>query len=453
MLVRHHRRPLLIVPVACAALLCFAATGAATALAVPGDVLNIVTGHYGSHVAPDDGIACAVATGGDIVTANEVGTGSGVYFPYVECWSPPVFYKWSAIESTDGRLEALAVGPSGSGFAVGRVDAGVNGTDYLVLQAGSGGSSTKTYDGPAHLEDMARAVAVASDGSVYVTGSSTAADGDRDIVTIKYGPVGDQQWVKRFNSPSNKDDVGNAVAVRGTALYVAGHAVRTKHGDDVVLIKYDRISGKRLWTRYYDDALHRDDSVAAMVVTRAGVFLAGSGKARIVAGGDALLLRFASTGALRWAKYSAGAKGGFDGWQDVAVQPGGHVAVTGRVYRSATGRDIATASFSTAGTLRWLRTMSTAGKRFDVGVAVGVDKATGRVYVGGVVSRSATGQDMAMIAYSSSGSTRWFTFTDGGAAGNDWINDCCVSAAGVYAVGAVADTTWDDEHALVKYEK
>lgn len=64
------------------------------------------------------------------------------------------------------------------------------------------------YDGPGNGDDSAYAMAVDTNGNVYVTGSSTAANG-QGCTTIKYSSTGTGLWTNRY-SPGT---AGSALAV------------------------------------------------------------------------------------------------------------------------------------------------------------------------------------------------------------------------------------------------
>jgi hypothetical protein len=83
------------------------------------------------------------------------------------------------------------------------------------------------------------ALAIDSANNSYVTGYSPGTNSLRDIVTIKYGPNGNQVWLQRYNGPGNGNDAGNAIAVDNNGnVYVAGYDTTTAGGTEMVLIKY-----------------------------------------------------------------------------------------------------------------------------------------------------------------------------------------------------------------------
>ncbi|MGZ4200148.1 MAG: hypothetical protein ACXVP1_08175, partial [Thermoleophilia bacterium] len=326
--------------VVCAALLCYAAASAAPALAAPGDFVWLWT-ETGTAAGFGQANACAVNPADRVVSVGSIPTGANSDEPVIrELASSKTPWYGATLSGDNGDLVALAVASSGDTCAVGSVVNPGHGRDFLIVQQSGATITTKVWDSAAHKEDRARAVALRADGSLFVTGLSKAADGSYDIAVVKYGPAGDRQWVKRFTSDRN--DIPYAVKVRGSALYVTGYADRRGHREDVVLLKYDATTGKRLWVRYYDDPHHLNDYPASMVVTGSGIFVAGGGRNSDAGGGDALLLRYLSNGTLKWTRYTAGASGMFDGWTAVAGAPDGSIVTTGYIWRKTTGDDIAT---------------------------------------------------------------------------------------------------------------
>jgi hypothetical protein len=92
----------------------------------------------------------------------------------------------------------------------------------------------------------ALALAVDSDNNSYVTGNSPDAKGTNDIVTIKYGPNGNQVWLQRYHGPGNGDDAGNAIAVDNNGnVYVTGYETTAAGGTEIVTIKYSPVTLQR----------------------------------------------------------------------------------------------------------------------------------------------------------------------------------------------------------------
>src|SRR6201999_1853261 len=73
-----------------------------------------------------------------------------------------------------------------------------------------------------------------------------------DVVTIKYGTSGQEQWVARYNSAANEEDGGRAIAVDGSSnVYVTG-VVGDGSGfnSSYLTIKYDPSGGVDWEDRY-----------------------------------------------------------------------------------------------------------------------------------------------------------------------------------------------------------
>jgi hypothetical protein len=103
--------------------------------------------------------------------------------------------------------------------------------DVSLMESGQGGdwaaSVTEAwvtrYNGPANGYDYAEALALDSQGSVYVTGQSTGSGTGSDYATLKYGPSGQLLWSNRYNGPGNSADYANALALDSQGnVYVTG---------------------------------------------------------------------------------------------------------------------------------------------------------------------------------------------------------------------------------------
>jgi hypothetical protein len=436
------------------------------ALAVPSAA---AAGTPGVHVWSDtvfnvggsgDETAVAVATdaaGYPIIVGNAVTSANGDFDIRYRSYDLNGILRWNAVGTTWSNPLNPASDDTAAGLVVdnahncvyvaGTTQGPTTGKDIVllkVLDIDSGGPFSgdliwaQTYASPRN--DEAEAVALDKYGNVYVTGGTRRADGSMDVLTVKYRPDGTRVWAKRHNNSLARFDRGRAIAVRGSAVYVAGVSNRKGHRDDLVLIRYT-LGGKRTWVRYYDDPLHRHESLSGMATTGGAVYLCGSGKFTNTRPGDALLVKYRADGRRLWARYVSGSRSGDDAWNDVAVDSKGRAHVTGFLHRSTTGDDIVTRVFTTSGRLSWQAGYSSTGSHVDAGRALAVDSA-GRTYVCGLRAGTLGDVDGVVIKYSARGATLWDTaYPDASVDpseidyGDDWFEDVVVAGSFVYAAG------------------
>src|SRR5215212_3920013 len=101
------------------------------------------------------------------------------------------------------------------------------------------------YDGPGNDLDVATAVALDTNGNVFVTGYSTGSGGDYDYATIKYSGAGVPLWTNRYNGPGNGGDQAYSVAVD-----TSGNVFVTGNSGHMATLKYSN-AGVPLWTNRY----------------------------------------------------------------------------------------------------------------------------------------------------------------------------------------------------------
>jgi len=91
----------------------------------------------------------------------------------------------------------------------------------------------------------ALALALDSANNSYVTGYSPLWGTSNDIVTIAYDTNGKQLWLQRYDGPAHGDDEGNAIAVDTNGnVYVAGYETPIGGGTEMVLIKYSLVTAR-----------------------------------------------------------------------------------------------------------------------------------------------------------------------------------------------------------------
>ncbi len=191
---------------------------------------------------------------------------------------------WYNAASVGDYGKAITLDASGSVYSAGSAwyDT-VKGRDLTIVKYWSSGSRrwVGTYDGPyGGRNDYDEALAATCDAghnAVYATGTSTAANGNFDIVTVKYDTLGTMAWASRYAGSAGSNDAAYAVALDAAGdVYVAGVSGESGNGMDMLLAKLDRQDGDTLWVRHYGGTAGGDDAANAVAVDAEGsVYMAG----------------------------------------------------------------------------------------------------------------------------------------------------------------------------------
>ena len=316
------------------------------------------------------------------------------------------------------------------------------GSDVFLAKYNASGAVQWPRRGSGTGGDQGSAVAVASDGSVYVTGNfegtanfntptnptsnTLTSAGGSDVFLAKYDPSGAVQWLKRGGGSGF--DTGRGVAVAPTpdgSVYVTGFFVGTANFTtptdptsntitsagiyDVFLAKFD-VSGAVQWVRRgggtgndygYGVAVAPDGSVYMTGIFRSTANFttptspASTTNTLTSAGADELfLVKYDASGAVQWLKRGGGA--GDEQGSGVAVAADGSVYLTGifegranfntptspatNTLISAGLDELFLAKYNASGVVQWLRRGGGTSDDASYGVAVAPD---GSVYVTG----------------------------------------------------------------------
>lgn len=249
----------------------------------------------------------------------------------------------------------------------------------VIAAAGPSGAATlvseTTWGGA--VSEVTEESAVAPDGSGYLVGFTTSFDqfGQENMFVIKFAADASLSWQRRWDGPEvfgNDRATDVAVAPDGS-VYVTGSTFGV--GGDAVLLKFSA-EGTLVWQqRWGGSGFERGEGVA--IGADGAIYVTGGTTSF---GGSIFVLKFAPDGTLVWQKVWAAATG--DG---VAVGPDGSIYVAGTGPRpdGAFGAAVVLLKVDPAGTLVWQRVYSTA-EIADArgGVAVGSD---GSAYVAGAI--------------------------------------------------------------------
>ncbi|MFI5145147.1 MAG: SBBP repeat-containing protein [Ignavibacteria bacterium] len=146
------------------------------------------------------------------------------------------------------RAYSLGTDSIGNVYVTGGSSGNGTGTDYVTIKYNSSGSQQwiQRYNGPGNSEDTSFSISVDSMGNVYITGGSIGNGTGSDFATVKYNELGEQQWVQRYNGPSNGDDISYAIAVDPYGnVYVTGQSKGNGNFSELATIKYSQQIGVR----------------------------------------------------------------------------------------------------------------------------------------------------------------------------------------------------------------
>lgn len=365
--------------------------------------------------------------------------------------------RYNGTGNTEDRATAIVVDASGNVIVTGYSTGSSSGYDFATIKYSNTGVPlwTNRYVGPgtgSSQQDYAAAVTVDSNNNIFVTGTSEGTNSYGDYLTIKYSSAGNRQWARRYNGPGNSLDEAAAVAVDSDGnVFVTGHSYKAISFDDYASIMYSN-AGFPLWTNRYAGPINGGDYAVAVGVTSSNhVFVFG--QSRSGSNYDYVTLAYSTAGLPLWTNRYDGQGNGNDYAMDAVVDHSGNILVTG--YSSVgpydTSSEYTTIKYSDTGIPLW--TNHYMGPWVTGGNAVrsiAVD-GTDNVFVTG----SSTGvgnEDFATVAYSSTGVPLWTNRYNGRGNGGDVALAVVADGNGnVVVIGSSYAGSGNFENAMIAY--
>ena len=408
------------------------------------------------------GSAIAVDSGGNVyITGAVVVSGSSNDYHTVkydsngnQLWEA----SYNGPGNADDHANALAIDGNGNVYVTGSSNTDAFNSDYATVKYDSNGNQVwvARYHGTGTGVDSAVALALDSHGNVYVTGASYGSNNNPDYATLKYDSNGNLLWVARYNDVPGASDRASALALDSDGnVYVTGSSYGIGSYQDYATVKYDS-NGNQLWAARYNGPGNEDDYATALGVDVGGnVYVTGYIHG-LGGGQDYATVKYDSNGNQLWvASYNGPANGG-SAATALALDGIGNVYVTGASYSSNNNSDYATLKYDSNGNQLWVARYNGSGNGNDTAYALGVDKG-GNVYVTGGSpglgrpdAYSAT--DYATVEYDSNGNQLWVGRYNG--PGNGYDNAVAQVLDGdgnVYVTGRVATTYY--AAATIKYSQ
>jgi hypothetical protein len=312
---------------------------------------------------------------------------------------------------------------------------------------------SKMYNGPANQQDSSVGITVNSAGMVFVTGWSLGSGTNADIVTIRYNPAsGDTIWVNRYNSPTNGEDKVTSITCDNNAVYITGWSFTPSR--DIITIKYDAVTGSRLWVRTYNGAGNGGDYGFAIAVDASG-FVYVTGRSDIGGSQKFTTLKYDSNGnmAAGWPNvYNGFLSTIFDQAQAIKVDAAGNVFVTGKAGSAGT-EDFLTLRINPDGTVNWAKKYNGNQNAEDNAVALVLDNTASNVFVGGYGFRLGGVQDYVTIKYSAANGDSLAAATyNGPVSSTDQMTNMAIdNSNNIYVTGFSSGSGTGYDYATIKY--
>jgi uncharacterized delta-60 repeat protein len=258
-------------------------------------------------------------------------------------------------ENSGDSPTAMAVDSSGNVFVTGRSfhSGGVN-SDYATVAYSSTGVPlwTNRYDDPVNGADVPTGLAVDNIGNVFVTGSSSSGT-SADYLTIKYSPAGIPLWTNRYNGAANGNDQASGIAVATNGnVFVTGSSSNSGTYSDITTIAYSN-SGNPLWTNSYNGPANTNDFPNAIAVAPNGNVIVTGYSFNSANDSDFVTIAYSAGGTPLWTNRYNGTANGADRANCIAVDQNGNVFVSGSAAGTGSSLDCATVAYSSVGVPLW----------------------------------------------------------------------------------------------------
>src|SRR5262245_61707 len=241
-----------------------------------------VARYDGPRNGSDEANAIAIDSAGNVyVTGGSGGSGTDYDYETVK-YDSSGQEQWVARYNGPGNdsdsANSIAIDSAGNVYVTGKSFGSGTDYDYATVKYDSSGQEqwVARYNGPGNSGDSANSIAIDSAGNVYVTGKSFGSGTDDDYATVKYNSSGQQQWVARYNGPGNGSDQANAIAIDSAGnVYVTGESFGSATRHDYAMVKYDS-SGQQQWVARYNGPTNGSDEANAIAIDSAGnVYVTG----------------------------------------------------------------------------------------------------------------------------------------------------------------------------------
>ena len=265
--------------------------------------------------------------------------------------------------------------------------------------------------------DMGWAVAAGPAGSIYCVGRYQDGYGTSNTALIKYYSNGTQAWLTTWGEAHDETCLRIALDLGGN-IYCAGETGDFGQGNwDFLLLKF-HANGTFAWSTTWGGSgyvTRRDNARGVAVDATGNIYVAGYTQCFGAGGYDFALVKFYPNSTLAW--YQTWGGSGDDVCNQMTMDPAGNLYCVGYTYNfGVVNRDLALVKLYPNGTRAWNTTWG--GTQNDEAQSVILDPA-GNIYCTGFTNSFGLGLNaLALVKFYPNGTRAWNT-TWGGS-NEDW---------------------------------
>lgn len=305
---------------------------------------------------PSNGSDCASAiavdaAGNVYVTGHSVVSGTASDYVTVKYDSLGIeqwVARYNGTGNDEDRARSIAINNTGDIYITGWSVGIGTGYDYATVKYNSSGVEqwVVRYNGPMNDHDFAHALDLDNTGGIHITGCSMGDGTASDYVTIKYNSSGTEMWVAQYNGTANAYENAYAIAVDAAHdVYVTGRSPGLGTEDDYATVKYDSFGVEQWVARYNGPSNEWDEARAIATDTAGNVYVTGYSMGSGT-GYDYATVKYNSPGVEQWVARYNGPGNGFDGARAITVDNIGYIYVTGASAGSDSEMDFATIKYA-----------------------------------------------------------------------------------------------------------
>lgn len=346
--------------------------------------------------------------------------------------------------------EGIVVGSNGYVYVTGESKVGEGDYNYVTIAYDPQGNQqwVAKYNGKGHGEHSIKDITIDSDDNIYLTGISYIDDTDGDIITLKYDTSGILQWSEFYSSPQIDSPHAMAVDSQGN-VYITGECDGSPTESTYLTVAYK--TDGTYWEAKYDGFEDNIDSAKDIVLDSFGnIYVTGESELS-GSGRDYFTVAYTPSGAILWEARYDGPGNDNDYATAITSDLNGNIYVTGHSMGIGTLNDISTIALDSTGNQLWVARYNGPGNFVDVGYDLAVDP-FGNVLVTGLSFGSGTDFDSVTIAYDIYGNQLWLGCYNGPENKMDSTSDIAIDTMGnIYVTGVTQNGASGIDYLTIKY--